>query len=50
VKSYWFLFWACAVIWGFVSGFLLLMLTRQNRAEEKMQKLERGLENAARRD
>jgi len=42
VKSYWFLFWACSVIWGFLAGFLLLMLARQSRAEGKMQKIERS--------
>jgi len=46
VKSYWFLFWACTVIWGFLAGFLLLMLTRQSRAEAKMLKLERSLEGS----
>ena len=26
MKSYWFLFWAYTVIWGFLAGFLLLLL------------------------
>ena len=50
MKSYWFLFCACSVIWGFLAGFLLLMLTRQSRAEARMQKIESGIENAAQRD
>ena len=46
MKSYWFLFWACSVIWGFLAGFLLLMLTRQSRAEGKMAKIERNVGRA----
>ena len=40
MKSYWFLFWACAVIWGFLAAFLILMLARQNRAERKLRTIE----------
>jgi hypothetical protein len=44
VKSYWFLFWACTVLWSFLAGFLLLMLVRLSRAEAKMRRIERGIE------
>jgi hypothetical protein len=43
VKSYWFLFWACAVIWGFLAGLLLLMLTRQGRTERRLSEIESGI-------
>lgn len=43
MKSYWFLFWACSVIWGFLAGLLLLMLARQSRAEGRMAKIERNV-------
>ena len=44
MKSYWFLFWACGVIWSFLAVFLLLMLSRQSRAEERMRKIERNFD------
>jgi len=41
VKTYWFLFWAYSVIWGFIAGFLLLLLVRQGKAEQRLQIIER---------
>ena len=44
MKSYWFLFWACSVIWGFLAGFVFWLLSRQSRAEAKLRRIEHGLD------
>jgi len=49
VKTYWFLFWAYSVIWGFIASFLLLMLARQARTERKLEAIERRVSEAGNR-
>ena len=49
MKTYWFLFWAYAVIWGFIAGFLLLLLVRQGKTEQRLQTLERRVAGERRR-
>jgi CcmD family protein len=44
VKTYWFLFWAYSVIWGFIAGFLLLLLVKQTKSERKLETIERRIE------
>ena len=44
LKSYEFLFWAYNVIWIVISGYLLTMVFRMRRLDERLGRLERELE------
>lgn len=44
MKTYWFLFWAYSVIWGFIAGFLLLLLVKQTKSEGRLKMIERRIE------
>lgn len=47
MQSYDFLFWAYAVIWAGIAGFLLFVLLRLTRAERRLDRVERELERKA---
>ena len=44
MKSYEFLFWAYNVIWIVISGYLLTMVFRMRRIDERLGRIERELE------
>ena len=44
MKSYEFLFWAYNVIWIVLAGYLLMMVFRMRRIDERLGRLERELE------
>ena len=44
MKSYDFLFWAYNVIWLVIAGYLLLMVMRMRRIDDRLGRLERELE------
>jgi CcmD family protein len=44
LKSYEFLFWAYNVIWIVIAGYLLAMVLRMRRIDERLGRLERELE------
>ncbi|HXV75215.1 MAG TPA: CcmD family protein [Candidatus Polarisedimenticolaceae bacterium] len=44
MKSYDFLFWAYNVIWLIIAGYLLSMVMRMKRLDERLGRLERELE------
>ena len=47
MKSYDFLFWAYAVIWSGIAGFLLFVLLRLRRTERRVERVERELARGA---
>ena len=44
MKSYSFLFWAYNVIWIVIAGYLLTMVFRMRRLDERLGRLEREIE------
>ena len=44
MKSYAFLFWACAVIWLGIASFSLLLLGRIRAADRRLDRLEQELD------
>lgn len=48
MKSYEFLFWAYNVIWIGISGYLLTMVFRMRRVDERLVRIERELERESR--
>jgi len=48
VKSYAFLFWAYNVIWLVLAGYLLFLILRVRKLDDRLGRLERELERDAR--
>ena len=44
MKSYAFLFWACAIIWLGIASFTLLLLSRIRAADRRLDRLEQELD------
>jgi CcmD family protein len=44
LKSYDFLFWAYNVIWLVIAGYLLMMVTRMKRIDQRLGRVERELD------
>jgi len=47
VKSYAFLFWAYNVIWLVLAGYLLFLMLRLRRLDDRLARLEREIERGA---
>ena len=44
MKSYSFLFWAYNVIWLVIAGYMMLMMTRMKRIDQRLGRIEKELE------
>ena len=47
MKSYAFLFWAYNVIWLVLAGYLLFLMLRLRRLDDRLARLEREIERGA---
>jgi CcmD family protein len=45
LKSYEFLFWAYNVVWLGIAGFLLFLILRLRRVNDRLERLEREIED-----
>jgi CcmD family protein len=48
VKSYEFLFWAYNVVWLGIAGFLLFLTVRLRRVNDRLERLEREIDDHGR--